>query len=143
MMNIPQELKDRLLSELDYIIEKIKTETDTKRKLYFLSAAHGAIERTMRFHSDGELYLIHFTLNLCYSTIGGLLNRIGSGDMAVIPPGNLWERVLTNLDELSAAIYDEVPSHPILEKIAILTYTLTGPGYYTTNYLKSLEPSDT
>jgi len=142
-MKIPEALKERLLSELKFVIAKIETETDAKRKTYFLSAAHGAVERTMRFHSDGELYLIHLTLNICYSTIGGLSNRIASGDMAVIPPGDLWERVIVLLGDLTTAIEEETPTFPILEQIAVLTYTLTGPGYYTTSYLKSLEPSNT
>ena len=139
VMKIPEELKERLLTELKFIITKIETETDAKRRHYFLSAAHGAVERTMRFHSNGELYLVNFTLQICYNTIGGLLNRIASGDMAIIPPGDLWEKVVFYLGSLVTAIDEGTSTYPTLEKIAMLTWALTGPGYYTTNYLKSLE----
>jgi len=138
-MNIPEELKTRLLSELSYVIQKIETETDPKRRTYFLSAAHGAIERTMRFHSDGELYIIHFTLNLCYSTVSSLLGRIASGDTAVLPPGDMWERITQYLGELRDVIEKGASTYPILEKITVLTYSMTGSGYYTSSYLMSLE----
>jgi len=65
-MEIPSELKNRLLSELIFVIQEIESEDDNKRKSYFLSAAHGAIERTMRFHSENELYIVHSVLLLCY-----------------------------------------------------------------------------
>ena len=138
-MNIPEELKKRLLSELGFIIQKIETETDPRRRAYFLSAAHGALERTMRFHSDGELYIVHFILNLCYNTVNGLLGRIAAGDTAVLPPGDLWETVSQRLGELRDVIEKGASTYPILEKITVLTYSLTGAGYYTTSYLKSLE----
>jgi len=138
-MNIPEELLSRMLSELNYVISKIQSETDPKRKMYFLSAAHGAVERTIRFHSDGELYLVHFTLNILYSTINGLLNRIAAGDTAVMPPGDLWDRLTQFLTELSQALGEGRSTYPIIEQISILSYSLTGPGYYTLNYLNSLE----
>lgn len=141
-MKIPEELKEKLLSELNFIITKIETETDAKRRHYFLSAAHGAFERTMRFYSNGELYLVNFTLQICYNTIGSLQNRIASGDMAIIPPSDLWEKVVSHLGSLVTAITEEASTYPILEELVMLTWALTGPGYYTTNYLKSLEPTN-
>ncbi len=141
-MNIPEELKTRLLNELGFIIEKIKTETDPKRKVYFLSAAHGAVERTMRYFSSGELYIVHFTLNVFFNTTNGLIGRISEGDTAILPPTDLWERIADNLNDLKNAIENDESTYPILEQISTIMYSLSGPGYYATNYLKSVEASN-
>jgi len=138
-MEIPIELKNRLLSELNFVITKISTEEEAKRKIYFLSAAHGAIERTMRFHSENELYIIHAVLNLCYNTVTGLLTRLGGGDTAVPLPDNFWEQIIQNLSDLKTLINEDRPTYPVLERIMRFTYSLTGPGHYTLSYLDYIE----
>lgn len=136
-MNIPAELKKLLISELVFVKDRITNESDPKRKTYFLSAAHGAIERIMRYTTDGELFLAHFTLNICYGSINGLQQRISSGDTAVLPPADLWEQMSDYLDSLIQCIENDEKCYPVLEKIALLTYSLTGPGYYSMSYQKA------
>ena len=137
-MNIPSELKERLLSELTFVISKIQSETDPKRKSYFLSAAPGAVDRAMRFHNDGGLHLLFYSLSAFYGSINGLLTRIASGDTAVLPPNDLWDKVIEHMKELTDRISDGERILPNLERISTLTYVLTGAGYYTLSYLKEV-----
>jgi len=137
-MEISRDLKNRFLSELKYVIKKITTEEDPKRKAYFLSAAHGAAERTMRFYSNGELYIIQAILNLNYTAVTGILNRLASGDTAVPLPEDFWGEIVSNLTDLMTLIDENRSTYPVLERIMEFTYSLTGPGHYTLGYLQSL-----
>jgi len=139
-MEIPKNLKNRLLNELDFVIQKVGEETDMARKLYFLSAAHGAIARTMRFHLENELVIAHYILNVCYSTFLDRFNRLKAGDKTIPLPDDWSERIVQYLSQLSALIRKDQKVYPALEKIMRLTYSVTGPGYYTLSYL---QPSNT
>ena len=137
-MEIPVDLKRRLLSEFDYLTEMMEKDPAPKKKTFWLSAAHGAIERTMRYHSDNELLVVHAILNLHYNTVQGILGRSAAGDDAVPLPEDFWERIIENLRDLRTLIDENKPTYPVLEKIQAFAYTLTGPGYYSVNYLNSL-----
>lgn len=135
-MKIPKNLKNRLLNELDFVIRKVSEETDMARKLYFLSAAHGAIDRTMRFHLDNELFIAHYILSLCYSTLLDRFNRLKAGEKIIPLPDDLSEQIVQYLSQLSDLISKDQKVYPALEKIMRLTYSITGPGYYTISYLQ-------
>lgn len=140
-MPIPEELKRRLLSELDFVIRMITEETETTRKMYFLSAAHGAIERTIRFHDNSELMIAHAILNICFNALLDRANRIKGGDTAVPLPDNWSERISEDLRELRRLIDEDHPLYPALERIMRLAYTISGPGHYTLSYLEFLRSS--
>lgn len=137
-MKIPEELKARLLSELDFVIRKIREEPELTRKLYFLSAAHGAIERTMRFCSETKLLIAHAILRTCYLMLLDRANRMRGGDVAVPLPDDWSKQIIEYLSELRKSIEENRSMYPALEKIISLAYSTTGPGYYTKSYLESL-----
>lgn len=137
-MRIPKEFKARLLSELDFVIQKVSEEPDASRKLYFLSAAHGAIERTMRFCLENELLMAHTVLNVCYSMLLDRFNRVKGGEVAVQLPADWAKQIVEYLTELKKSIEENRSTYPALEKMILMAYSTTGPGYYTKSYLESL-----
>jgi len=138
-VRIPEELKARLLSELTFVIKKVEEEPDASHKLYFLSAAHGAIERVMRYQLENELLIAHAILNLNYGMLSDRLNRIRAGDASVQLPDDWSRQIVEYLSELKEAIEKNNSIYPALEKIIRLAYVATGPGYYTSSYLESLK----
>lgn len=136
-MKIPEELKSRLLSELNFVIRKVNEEPDATRKLYFLSAAHGAVGRTMRFNLEPKLVMAHSILNICYSMLLDRFNRVKRGDLAIQLPEDWPKQVVENLTELRKSIKENQSIYPALEKMILLAYSTTGPGYYTKSYLES------
>lgn len=140
-LEIPETLKTRLLSELNFVIRKVRDEIDEARKLYFLSAAHGAIERTTRFHSDSELLIAHALLNMCYNVLLDRFNRIKAGDKVIPLPNDWSEQIVDYLSQLKELIEQNQSVYPALERIMQLVYSVTGPGHYTTSYLESLASS--
>ena len=137
-MKIQEELKSRLLGELDFVIRKVNEEPDVPRKLYFLSAAHGAIQRTMRFHLEPKLLIAHAIMNSCYLMLLDRFNRVRGGDVTVQLPEDWPKKIVEYLTELRKSIKENQPIYPALEKMILLAYSTTGPGYYTKSYLESL-----
>lgn len=137
-MEIPEGLKDQLLKELKFVIKKVDEEPDTDRKLYFLSAAHGAINRTIRFCLQNELLVAYSVLNASYMMLFDRVNRIKGGDVAVQIPDNWAKQMVDYLSELVNAIEENQSIYPALEKIIRLAHSTTGPGYYVESFLGSM-----
>lgn len=137
-MEIPPDLKSKLLSELDFVIRKVNEEPEPRNKLFFLSAAHGAFERTMRFCMENELMIAHALLNVCYGMLMDRFNRLKAGDIAIPLPEDWSKQIAEYLSELRKAIEENQSIYPALEKMIRLAYPTTGPWYYTKNYLESL-----
>lgn len=135
-MKIPDDLKSRLLAEIDFCIYKMKAEENVKKKLYFFSGVYGAVERIMRLHLDPQLLLVHATLNLCYSSIIGLVESRERGDIAREIPPKLSETLLEYLSELRNEIAEDKDTYKTLEKFMSLAFKTTGPGYYTTEFFE-------
>jgi len=141
-LEIPKELKQNLLNELEFVAKKMKEESDISRKIYFFTATYGAIERVMRYYPNNELAITHAILNLCYNTLNDRVNRLRAGDAAVPLPQNWSEQLVNYTEELRKAIEKNQSTYPILEKFMELAYLSTGPGFYShilLEYLTSRE----
>lgn len=142
-MKIPEDLKKRLLNEIDFCIEKIQEEKPVRNKLYYFSGTYGAIERIMRFHYDPQLLMAHAMLNMCYSALLGLIESRERGDIAREIPPNLSEMLVEYLTELRRAFSENKDTYKILEKFIALGYRATGPGYYTTQLFEHMKAQGT
>ena len=133
-MKITQELKQRLLSEFDFVIKKMTEEPDAQKKLYFFSATHGAVERVMRYYPSDDLSIAHTILSLCYNTLNDRVSRIKAGDIVVPLPQDWSEKLVHYVGEFRKSIEENSSVYPALEGIIHLAYSATGPGLYTKEY---------
>jgi len=133
---LPQELKEKLLTELDFIIKKMKEESDLAKKIYFYSAVNGALERASRFYFDRELLIAHAIMTLSYNTINDRINRLRMGDAVVPLTESLVDQLITSVSDMRQAVEENNTVYPALEKTMEVTYLTTGPGYYTRSFLE-------
>lgn len=140
-MKIPDDLKKRLLIELDFSIQKIREEELIRKKLYYFSGTYGVVERTMRFHLDPQLLMVHAVLNLCYNAFMGLVEGRERGDIARELPPNLSETLVEYLTELRNKLAEDKDTYKTLEKLMALSFRATGPGYYTTQLFEQKKMS--
>lgn len=130
-MEITPYMKETLVSELRLVAEKMKGEEDIRRKNYFFSATYGTAFRIFNINFDPELVLIHNVLNMAYSTADTLLGRIERGEEKIITiPDNFFDKLADLTEELASAIEEDKNVYGILQKISLITYSLTGNGYY-------------
>jgi hypothetical protein len=135
---LPPFLKDRVLSECDFILEQIRQEALIKKKLYFFSGLYTAIERVMRLSPDPQLVLLHMALSTCYHSLLALVGNRERGDIAVEIPDNLSATLEAYLKELRDKIEKNDNLYVTIEKFADLAYLSTGAGYYSSLYTQHL-----
>jgi hypothetical protein len=123
------------LGELDFVILKMRGETDIAKKLYFFSATYGAVERTMRLCLENELIIAHAILTISYNSLNDRVSRLKMGDTSVSLPQDFFERLTDSVSIFRQAIDQDEALYPSLEMIMRLTYATTGPGFYIQSYL--------
>lgn len=132
-MNVSKQYKEIIIEELNNVAIKMKESDDINEKMYFFSAAYSMVQRIFNLEFNPTLVLIHMILNTTYSTISGRIEVVKRGqDRAVkIPKGlfdNLQETIVDIADNISKD--DENELFKNLQKIANLSYSTTGNGYY-------------
>jgi hypothetical protein len=130
-MEIDDQFKNILVEEFRFVASKIRDESDMKRKNFFFSAAYAVVQRIINIDFDPELVIIHNTLNSTYTIVNNLQMSIESGTEKIIRiPLLLFDELADLLDELAGAIQESQNTYEIIQKIAVLSYMLTGNGYY-------------
>lgn len=130
-MEIDDKFKNILVEEFRFVASKIRDESDMKRKNFFFSAAYAVVHRIINIDFDQELVIIHNTLNSTYTIVNNLQMSIESGTEKIIRiPLLLFDELADLLDELAGAIQESQNTYEIIQKIAVLSYMLTGNGYY-------------
>jgi hypothetical protein len=130
-MEIDEPFKNMLVEEFRLVASKIRDESDIRRKNFFFSAAYGVVQRIINIDFDPELVVIHNVLNSTFTMLNNLQTSIDSGTEKVIQiPLLLFDDLADLLDELAGAIQESQNTYEIIQKIAVLSYMLTGNGYY-------------
>jgi hypothetical protein len=138
-LKISDDLKKRLLTEIDFCIVKIKEEENLRKKLYYFSGVYGVVERIMRLDFYPQLLLVHAALNICYNSIMGLIESRERGDIAREIPENLPEKLIEYVNELRNELAEDQDTYKTLEKFMSLAYQTTGPGYYSMQFFEYLK----
>lgn len=129
-MKLSKPYKEMLLKEIDIVRERMKKETDPRRKIFFYSAIYTELLRLYNLDYHPHLQFIHFVLNVSYNALNARLGMIASGDPTVQLPDNFFEELDKLLWKLQDNIKNDEDTYLVLEKIANLTYLLSGNGYY-------------
>jgi len=131
-MHLSTDFRKLIVDEFRLVAKKVKEEQDNRRKNFFFSAAYGIVFRILNFSFDPELVLIHGVLNMTYSTTDALQKRIERGEESVIqiPFDKFFGTLVSLTEELATAIEEDKNIYEVLQKIAVLSYALTGNGYY-------------
>lgn len=138
MKPLPPFLKEHLLSELDFVIERVHQESLIRKKLYFLSGLYTAVDRVMRISHESQLVLLHMALNICYNNVLGLVANRERGDIAVEIPEDISEKLEGLLKELREKVQKNDDLYVTIDKIVSLAYLSSGGGYYNSLYTQYL-----
>jgi hypothetical protein len=135
-LNLEAHLKSYLLSEIDFVISRIRAESEIRKKLFFFSGAYGAVDRVNRISPHPKYVLLHMALNVCYNSLRRCVASREEGDTSVEIPEKLSETLVLYLGELRGKLEKDEDLGPVVEKFASLSYQTTGSGYYSSLYHK-------
>ena len=129
-MKISEENKERLIKEILFVIEKMKTTTDMDESLYYFSAIHSLITRIYNIEFNQHLVFMYFTLLNCYNITLKAIVITTQGKNPITIDGKFFNKLIELLNELANTIKEDKSTSGVLEKITVLVYSITGNGYY-------------
>lgn len=130
-MPIPTNLREKLVREIGFVVNKIRTEKDLRTRVYYYSGIYGEMLRILNISFDRQLLFAHNTLNNSYQMMRARADTIVLGRDTVIDfPDGFFDRLCSLLEELAEKIRTNQNLHLTLQNISCLSYITTGNGYY-------------
>lgn len=129
-MKLKAEHKKVILEEFEYAARMMREVQTFDEKLFFFSSTFGVLSRVLNFEFNSQLVFMHFVLNNAHTAILGRIQAARAGDTAIVLKEDFFEKLTDMVDDLKNRIKSGKDAHDILEKIAVLTFTTTGNGYY-------------
>jgi len=130
-VEIPSELRTRLVNEIRFVADRIRIEKDPRTKLYYYSGIYGEMLRIFNFHFDPQLLFCHNVLNYTYQGMKSRADIIVMGKDTLIDfPDGFFDKLCEYLERLASDIETNHDLYPTLQAISCLAYITTGNGYY-------------
>jgi hypothetical protein len=130
-MNINDNFRDIIVKEINYAVNKMDTSSSGEEKLYYFSAVYSVIQRIFNLEYDSDLVYAHSILHETYNAFLQRLQAIRKGGETLILLSEEHFKNLTAITkELAKKIEEKKDINTTLKKLAILSYTTTGNGYY-------------
>lgn len=98
--------------------------------LYYYSGTRAFIQRIFNLEFDPHLIFIHFVLNNTFTTIASTVDSIKKRSQIIPLNLDFFHKLSKLLNDLTLCIEKEELTHKILEKMCVLTYSITGNGHY-------------
>ena len=130
-MNISDDYRDKVVSEIDYVVEKIEGTDDFVQKLYYFSGIHGMLQRifNLEYHSD-----LLFAFFVFKSTHEAFINRFHAidkgGDSSILLYQEQIDGLVEGAKEFADKIKNKKNFDSLLKKIVALSFSTTGNGFY-------------
>ena len=130
-LNITEDAKNIITSEFDYAVEKMRSEPNPLKKLFFYSATYGVLPRIFNIEYDPMLIHMHLILQTSFGTINHKVQEIVRGVEQVIEiPSQFFEKLEDTLERMSEKINKNEEFYDDLVAITNLTYAFVGNGQY-------------
>ena len=126
-MKITEENKKKLISEIKFVLEKMKEATDPNNKLYYFSAIFGIMNRIYNLESAPDLVFAHFVL---VSTHREISARLHDPEKVIELPEGFFDKLYEATAELLDVIEKKKNPYEALRQFVLLGYITTGNGYY-------------
>jgi len=119
--------KKKLVSEIKFVVGKMKSEKDPQKKIYYFSALHGALARIFNIEFDSDLVFAHMVTNATYNTFN---LRLVTPDKVIEIPPEIFEKLTEVTEEFKNAIEKNKNLYEVLKKFVLLGFVTSGNGYY-------------
>ncbi len=126
-MKISESNKKKLIEEIKFVIEKMKSEEDTSTKLYYFSAIYGTMHRIFNIEYNSDLVFAHMITSATYNTLN---SRLSIPDKVVQLPPEIFDKLIAVTEELKRTLEKNGNLYNVLKKYAILGFIASGNGYY-------------
>jgi len=130
-MDLSADLRERLVNEIRFVVGKIRTQSDLRKKIYYFSGVYGEMFRLFNISYDPQLLFAHNILSNAYQPMRALADTIELGrDTTIVFPDDFFDSLCALLENLANQIANNQDTYTTLQAISCLSYINTGNGYY-------------
>lgn len=130
-MNISDQFRSIITSEIDFALKKMNSTTKVDEKLYYFSGVFSVIQRVFNIDYDPDLVYAHQVLRSSYDLFMGRVTAIQRKAELTIPlESKHFDKLSSITKELATKMKKKQDIDSTLKKYVILSYSLTGNGYY-------------
>lgn len=126
-MKISESNKKKLIEEIKFVLEKMKSEEDANTKLYYFSAVYGTMQRIFNIEYDSDLVFAHMVTNATYNALN---LRLSNPDKVVQLSPDIFDKLSGVTEELKNTLEKNGNLYNVLKKYALLGFVTSGNGYY-------------
>lgn len=126
-MKISTENKTKLITEIKFILEKMKEAPDPQSKLYYFSAVYGIMNRIYNLEYAPDLIFAHCIITATHAQISA---RLHDPDKTIQIPDELFDKLWGSTAKLLDVITKNLSLYEVLKEFALLGYVTVGNGYY-------------
>ena len=123
--------KEIISEEIKFVIDSLKKSEDVSLSIFYLSALHIMIKRVFNIDFNKHLVFLYVVLENSFRIIANE-NEIAKSQKRPIVgiDKKFFSKLITLLEQLVNTIKEDKLTYDILEKITLLTYSITGNGIY-------------
>lgn len=132
-MAIAKESIQKIVDEIDFVLDKIDPENPPEESLYFFSAVPATINRVFNIRFDQNLLYAFMVLQLTMDALSNSLKNIQNnprgGVPGIVAPFH-FTRLVAITQEFRDKLNDRKNFDATLKKFLLLAYSVTGNGHY-------------
>lgn len=130
-MKISDDHKKIIVTEINYVVDKMKKTSNGEEMLYYFTAVYSVISRIFNLEYDRDLICAHFILQHTSEALNGRLQAIVKGGETLIPLNeDHFKKLIDFTIELGKKIDKNEDITETLKKFILLAFTTTGNGHY-------------
>ncbi|MCX5850418.1 MAG: hypothetical protein NTW65_13395 [Deltaproteobacteria bacterium] len=129
-MDVSKKMKDTIIKEIKYAINKIDESATIEDKIYYFSAVQGIFNRVFNIEYDIELVFSYYIFNETFKAFQQKLAAMKMGDTVFV----ITDQQLNRLSDLTKDFLEQFAAgkstEGTLKKMVVLLYSTTGNGNY-------------
>jgi len=129
-MATSKKMKEIIVTEIKYSLNKMDEAASVEEKLYYFSAVHGIFHRVFNIEFSPELLFAHFIFNEAFKAFQQKLATMKMGDLVFVIDDQQMGRLADLTKEFLAQFEAGKSTDDVLKKMVTLLYSVTGNGNY-------------
>jgi hypothetical protein len=129
-MKLSKSNKEIILTDLDFILEKMKSTESISEAFYYFTGVNSVLQRVMNIKYDEELLFAYVTTRTVSDLVFERNNAIKNGETTIDYINDFKGKFLYGLKTLRDSIAEDKDTTKALQRLLALAYSTTGNGYF-------------